>query len=94
MQPAFALDRFDDDGCGKIDAAAVLLQKRGEVVDRIDASAEEAFVRHGCRVRKRNSRARAFGGVAGDRQGSQGHAVEGIGEVQYVLTSRDLTRQL
>src|SRR5699024_7904313 len=45
-------------------------------------------------VDQRDAGATALHGVAGDRQGAQGHAVEGVGEVDDRLTAGDLAGQL
>ena len=53
IHTALTLDRFDDDSRRDVHAAALVLDDAFQVLNRVDAAAEIAVVRHERRVGKR-----------------------------------------
>src|SRR5699024_5637042 len=83
-----------DDRAGLVQTAAGVGQQTLEVQEVGDVLVEVVVVGHRGGVDQRDAGATALHGVAGDRQGAQGHAVEGVGEVDDRLTAGDLAGQL
>src|SRR5690625_2455233 len=94
VDAALALDRLDDDGGRLVEATARVGEQPLEVEEVLDIAVEVVVEGHRRGVHERDTGTAALHGVAGDRQGAEGHAVEGVGEADDGLAAGDLAGQL
>ena len=94
VEPAFALNGFDQNGGRRVQAARRVGQAALQQFGRVDIGTMIAVIGFVADMVERHARAPALGGVAGAGQRAQGHAVEAVGEGDHQFAPGDLARQL
>src|SRR4051794_4901317 len=94
VQSALALNRFNKEGGGHVDAAGWIGEHSLKKIDGIDFGTEIAVVGKSGDAGERNTRGAAIVAVAGRGQCSQGYAMEAVGERDDGRTACYLAREL